>query len=123
MSDGIKRMLAERDKLKARSSLTEDRSKPYERTAWDDRVDETFDLLARAAPFMDEMSKPGEWPPSVKLKLVYCIVATCPDNHPDKAFDALKFIHEMLAKARQLWVDGYHPDPWCEIPVPRGLVT
>lgn len=112
MSEGIKRMLAEREKVEARKAA-------YKRTTWDDRVDETFALIDRAAPFMDEAFEPGQWKPSTRLKLLYVAAATSPNAHVDRAYEATMFIHQMLDKARQLWVNGYHPDPWREIPVPR----
>ena len=122
MTDSIKRMLADRAALKAAARPTEYRIEQgfergvYRRTKHDDLVDEVFQMIDRAAPFMDDGCGPREWPPSVKLKIVYCILVTSDRAKPRRA---LQWVLRMLDRARELWVNGLHPNPWSEAPEPR----
>lgn len=110
MSEAIKRMLAERARLADRSLRVE--------AKWDRITADVFDMIDKAAPFMDEGCGPTKWNPSSKLKILYLTAATSP--RPEAGKEAMLFVLQMLDKARSLWVGGLHPDPWADQPRVRG---
>lgn len=113
MSDGIKRMLAERAALAAKQRKPEPAYVPKREAEHQRNVDRMMETIKRAAPFMDEGAPPGRWRPSDKLRLLYFVSATC-ENNAKATQNALWFIDAMLDRARKLWVHGFSPDPWAE---------
>lgn len=101
----------EADKLAARKKETAlDRK-------WDRIREDTFALIDKAAPFIDEDCPPDKWPPSVKLKLLYFVASTSGIAGGEKR--AVKSILQLLDRARRLWVEGLHPDPFAVEPKVR----
>ena len=87
----------------------------YKRTRYDAVIDELFVRIAKAAPFMDEGCPANKWPPSVKLRIAYCALATGITSQRKAAI----FVDSMLDRARRLWIEGLNPDPWAQEPKVR----
>ncbi len=96
---GIKRMLAERAALAA----------PPKKRAYDPYA-HLFEMIERAAPFIDEGSPSNKWKPSELLKITYFAMSTGPAI--DGQTQGANFVLKMLDRARQNYIDGKHPDPW-----------
>jgi hypothetical protein len=101
--------------LRAMLDAKEEKKRALERqrrlnAKWNYIVAETFALIDKAAPFMDEDCAPKKWPPSALLKIAYFALSTSPRHGGEK--DATLFILSMLDRARKLWVGGFHPNPF-----------
>lgn len=103
MSEGIKKMLAER------AALTK---KPETQVI----SGELFQMIDKAAPFMDEGTPPNEWRASDKLKIAFCLGTTGTTGFKKSTV----FVLKMLQRARERWVAGLHPNPWTKEPQPLG---
>lgn len=110
MSEGIKRMLAER------AALAADLAAPAPRT-YDDALRDMLALIDKAAPYIDEGSPSHRWRPSELIKLAYFAIATSDYRGARKR--AVNFVTLHLHRARELWLAGYHPDPFSSPPRPR----
>jgi hypothetical protein len=115
MSEGIKKMLAERAAVQKKLAADREGAAyvPKREAAWQKGVDDTFAMIKRAAPFMDEGSDPSKWRPSDRLRMVFCVCSTG-ENSAVMRVHAFRFVHAMLDRARRLWVNGSHPDPWAK---------
>ena len=97
MSEGIKRMLAERQaKPPAPKSVP-----PF---------DDLFERIDMAAPFIDEGCAPNRWRPSEILKVTYCMMADG-DSGPRRA---RLMVEKHLRTARDRYKRGEHPNPFGE---------
>lgn len=76
---------------------------------WDQIMADTFELIDKAAPFMDEECPANRWPPSKLLKITYLAASTSGRSGAEK--DAAQWVLRMLDRARKLWVAGFHPNP------------
>ncbi len=116
MSEGIKKMLAEKAALRAKRTPPPigDHLSPKGRGA----VDSLFEIIDRAAPFMDEGCDPKLWKPSVKLKLLYFVASSSPFYTRRKMIEAYEAINHLLQKSRDLWTAGLHPDPFRAVESP-----
>ena len=99
MTTGIKRMLAERAAL----------ASPPKEKAYDPHV-HLFEMIDRAAPFMDEGSHSNKWRPSELLKISFFMMSTGPSS--DGQTHAANYVLKILDRARELYIDGKHPNPW-----------
>src|SRR5690349_7727421 len=63
-----------------------------------------WEMIDKAAPFMDEGCAPTKWRPSDLIKITYCALASGRTGPGDAAL----WVLEMLNKARGLWVAGLH---------------
>lgn len=103
MSAGIKRMLAERRALTAKSA-------PKPAPTLDPDVADLFSMIDRAAPYIDNDADPARWYPSQLLKLTFLILATGPS--PNGRSEGFRLVWKMLDRARRLFVAGRHPNPF-----------
>lgn len=110
MTAAIKRMLAERAKSVEHSFGSEPLDKNHVVASQQRRSEELMARIDKAAPYIDE-GQTG-WLPSTKLKLTYWVAMS--SGREGAEFRAIRFIDEMLERARKLFLAGLHPNPWGE---------
>jgi hypothetical protein len=105
VSEGIKRMLAEREALAERervSSALEDSPKKLLES------EAAMKMVDLAQPFIDGISPdPTKWLPSSLLRIGYCVIST--GDNPETALD---FVERHLDIARERYKAGLDPNPF-----------
>lgn len=107
MSDGIKRMLREREERAEAERLQAAMLNSGTALREEEAAMKMIDL---AQPFIDEhATDPTKFTPSAKLRIGYCLIGT--SAHPERALD---FVERNLDIARARYKAGLDPNPFLE---------
>jgi hypothetical protein len=84
----------------------------------DRTTDDVIEAIEKAAQYIDEGHTSGtKFSPSATLKIGYCVIAT--SSLPLAEIRAERFVRRTLARARNLYRQGFYADPFAKEPMER----